>query len=180
MNTNKKKKSLKPRKKPDKLIMGIVFLFIAIVATIFILVLPDNKENKTVPEAYKFTKDGSAAFTSKDGKKLCDFVIEIADTPDKMKTGLMYMDSLSANQAMLFLYDKPDVLSFWMKNTYLPLDIIFIGADSSVVSVAENTTPFSEVGIQSKGPALLALEVNAGVAKKYNLIAGTKFSWKRD
>jgi len=155
-----------------KLYLGIAFLLIAIIAVILILILPDNdsKPNNSLAQ-YTFRKEGTASFQDK-----AFFDIEIAETPDEMKTGLMYRDSLSTNQAMLFIYDIPDILSFWMKNTYLPLDIVFIGPDSSIVSIGENTTPFSEQSVVSKGPAQYVLEINSGLASAYGLKIGDKFS----
>jgi uncharacterized membrane protein (UPF0127 family) len=165
----------------NKLYLGIAFLIIAIIAVILILVLPDNVSKPMNGFAqYAFKKEGTALFLDKSERIIAFFDIEIAETPDEMKTGLMYRDSLSLKQAMLFIYDKPDILSFWMKNTYLPLDMVFIGADSSIVSIGEKTTPFSEQSIVSKGPAQFVLEINAGLASAYGLKIGDKFSWARD
>jgi hypothetical protein len=165
----------------SKFNVGIGFLVIAAVATILIMVLPDSgKQSSEENLSYEFVKHGTAAFFDKDGIEICSFDIEIADTAETMSTGLMYRDSLAVNQAMLFLYEKPDILSFWMKNTYLPLDIIFIGPDSTIVSIGKETTPFSEASVVSKGPSQYVLEVNAGISDKFNLNIGDKFSWKRD
>jgi uncharacterized membrane protein (UPF0127 family) len=165
----------------NKLYLGIAFLFIAIVAVVLILILPDKASGKNdIPSEYTFKKEGTASFSDKSGNLLANFDIEIAETPDEMKIGLMYRDSLSSNQAMLFIYEKPDVLSFWMKNTYLPLDIVFIGQDSTIVSIGENTTPFSEQSLESKGPAQFVLEINAGIASSLGFKIGDKLSWTRE
>lgn len=165
----------------SKLYIGIGFLIIATVAVTLIILLPDKKTDlqdgivKT-----SFTKHGTASFFDKKGNLIVDFEIEIADTKEAMSQGLMYRESIEPNQAMLFVYDEPQVLSFWMKNTYIPLDMIFISADSIIVSIHPNSIPFSEEQISSYGPALYVLEVNAGIAQKYDLQPGDKFVWRRD
>lgn len=164
----------------NKLYLGIFFLFIAVIALILIFVLPDKKTNNESNEQYTFTKEGTAYISSQEGIVKCRFDIEIADTPERLSTGLMYRDSMSVNQAMLFVFDKSEQRSFWMKNTYLPLDIVYISKDSTIVSVSENTTPFSEQTVMSKGPALYVLEINAGLYKQYGLETGDKFYWQRD
>jgi uncharacterized membrane protein (UPF0127 family) len=173
-------KSIKPGKHLSKLCIGIGFLFVAVIATGLIFFLPDKTSMQAETNSYHFKRNGTASFYGANGAILCDFKIEIADTPESMKTGLMYRDSLGIDEGMLFVYDKPDILSFWMKNTYLPLDIIFIGSDSTIVSMAQRTTPYNEQAVDSKSPSQFALEVNAGVAAKFNLQLGNRFSWSRD
>lgn len=165
-----------------KLYLGIGFLVVAIICLALIFVLPDKqveKKDQVSKEKYVFTQQGMASFFDKEGKQKCRFIIEIADTPEKQKQGLMYRESMYDYQAMLFVNDKADNQSFWMKNTYLPLDIIFIGSDSTIVSISENTTPFSEEKLLSEGPAQFVMEVNAGQASVNNLKKGDKFIWKK-
>jgi len=163
-----------------QLYLGIFFLFLAMIATLIVVLMPKDNPKAQAEETYKFTKQGIAMFYNKDGSEKCRFEIEIADTEEKQKTGLMYRDSMAVNQAMLFTFNKPDNQSFWMKNTYLPLDIVYIGPDSVIVSIGENTKPFSEEQVNSNGLAQYVLEINAGLSQKLNLKAGDKFSWKKD
>ncbi|MFO7659501.1 MAG: DUF192 domain-containing protein [Candidatus Cloacimonadaceae bacterium] len=164
-----------------RLYIGIGFIIIAVVALLLIMLLPDNitDKNDSVSQ-YIFEKHGTASFFDKTGAELCSFDIEIAESLEKQTIGLMYRDSLAANQAMLFPYPDDDIRIFWMKNTYLPLDIIFIAGDSTIVSITKNTTPFDETGMQSKAPARFVLEVNAGISDRFNLQPGHKFSYTRD
>jgi len=163
-----------------RLYWGLGFLVIAIIAFALILILPDKTTpNQPEDKIPVFSKHGTASFMDTNGKTLATFDIEIADTPDKLKQGLMYRDSLARNQAMLFLMPANEPQSFWMKDTYLALDIIFIAADSSIVSISANTRPFSEEQLQSTGPALYVLEINAGLASKFNLKPGDRFVWSR-
>lgn len=100
--------------------------------------------------------------------------VEIADTPQKRSFGLMYRKDLPQSHGMLFLFPREAPLSFWMKNTPLPLDIIYINAARTVVSIAANTTPFSEEPLPSAGPAQFVLEVNAGFCQKHGIIVGAR------
>lgn len=100
--------------------------------------------------------------------------VEIADTPGKRSFGLMYRRDLPEHQGMLFLFPREAPLSFWMKNTPLPLDIIYINAARTIVSIAANTTPFSERPLPSGSPAQFVLEVNAGFCHKYGITTGAR------
>ncbi len=100
--------------------------------------------------------------------------VEIADTPTKRNFGLMYRRDLPQSHGMLFLFPHEEPLSFWMKNTPLPLDIIFINAARTIVGIAANTTPFSEIPLPSQGPAQFVLEVNAGFCQRNGIAAGAQ------
>jgi uncharacterized membrane protein (UPF0127 family) len=100
--------------------------------------------------------------------------VELALTREQLGRGLMWRDDLASDAGMLFVFGDDVARSFWMKNTPLPLDIIFIDAEGKVVNVAENTTPFSTAPIRSAGPARYVLEVNAGFARRHGIVAGSK------
>jgi len=94
---------------------------------------------------------------------------EIADTPEKRRTGLMYRRELGEGRGMLFVFPHEEPLTFWMKNTPLSLDIIFIGAARKVVHVVEHARPYSEKQLPSKQPARFVLEVPAGFCKRQGI-----------
>jgi uncharacterized membrane protein (UPF0127 family) len=100
--------------------------------------------------------------------------VELALSGEQRSRGLMWRDQLDADAGMLFVFSHNRELSFWMKNTPLPLDIIYIGADRRVVSVAEKTTPYSLTSIPSRGRAKYVLEVNAGLARAHGVGVGTR------
>jgi uncharacterized membrane protein (UPF0127 family) len=100
------------------------------------------------------------------------FHVEIADDDQEREQGLMYRRSMAADHGMLFDFNPPQAVSFWMHNTVLPLDIIFIGADGHILNVAANATPFSDANIPSDGRARAVLEINAGRAQALGIVAG--------
>lgn len=101
------------------------------------------------------------------------FSVEVADEPAEWSQGLMHRTDLARDAGMIFVFPQPRPASFWMRNTPLPLDMIFIGDDGRVVNVAERTTPFSEQAVLSDGLVRAVLEVNAGLAERFGVEAGT-------
>ncbi len=99
------------------------------------------------------------------------FQVWIAENEQSRAQGLMFIKELAANQGMLFLFDRPRFTSFWMKNTYLSLDIIFIDPAGLVVNVAKDTTPLSIESVESAAPVTAVLELNAGTAERIGLKA---------
>lgn len=108
------------------------------------------------------------------GDQRNSFTVEIADTPGKKMSGLMYRKEMADDAGMLFVFDELQEIIMWMKNTYIPLDIIFIDETAHINYIAENTTPLSTKIIQSKNLAIAALEVNAGTAKRLSIRIGDK------
>lgn len=102
------------------------------------------------------------------------FRIEIAATPQTRATGLMFRKALDPDYGMLFDFHREAPVSFWMKNTFVSLDMIFIRADGTVANVATGTTPFSEEPVSSAAPVRFVLEVVAGTASKIGLKAGDR------
>jgi uncharacterized membrane protein (UPF0127 family) len=102
------------------------------------------------------------------------FEVEMAVTPEEQETGLMYRRELADGKGMLFDLGEERPAVFWMKNTYVSLDMIFIRGDGSIASIAQNTTPLSEARIYSRGPVRGVLEVVAGTARRYGIVPGDK------
>jgi uncharacterized protein len=100
------------------------------------------------------------------------FAIELANTPGERALGLMYRRALPTDAGMLFIYGQPQPLTMWMRNTIIPLDMIFIGADGKVHRIESHTEPFSTQLISSEGAVQGVLEVNAGTAAAIGLKAG--------
>jgi uncharacterized protein len=102
------------------------------------------------------------------------FSVELALTPEEQSRGLMYRRSLPEGQGMLFDFKRDQETSFWMKNTYVPLDIIFIRSDGRIHRIAENTEPLSERLVSSNGPVRAVLEVVAGTTRKLGIAPGDR------
>ena len=102
------------------------------------------------------------------------FAVELAVTPEQQAKGLMFRRELPEGQGMLFDFQKEQPASFWMKNTYISLDMIFIRADGRILRIAENTVPLSEALVSSGGPVRAVLEVIAGTARKLGIAAGDR------
>lgn len=102
------------------------------------------------------------------------FNVEVADTPEAREKGLMHRTSMPRDQGMLFDFGRTDVVEMWMKNTYIPLDMIFIRADGVIASVAQNTTPHSLSIISSQTPVRAVLELNGGLAGELGIKPGDR------
>ncbi len=99
---------------------------------------------------------------------------EIADTPETRATGLMFRRSLDADAGMLFVYDTPQNITMWMRNTYISLDMIFADVRGRIIRIARNTEPFSTDIIAAGGLAKVVLEVPAGTARRLKLKPGDR------
>lgn len=105
------------------------------------------------------------------------YVAEVARTPEQQARGLMYRRTMPRNVGMLFPFPQPRAASFWMMNTYLPLDIIFVSPQGRVLNVGEGV-PLSTATVESTGPASAVLELNRGESKRIGLAPGDRISWQ--
>lgn len=111
------------------------------------------------------------------GSKVHRFRVELARTGAEQARGLMFRDRMGANEGMLFPLDRPRMAAFWMKNTVIPLDIIFIGTDGRILNIAANTVPYSLDSVISEGTAKAVLELNGGRAAQLGIAAGDRVEW---
>jgi uncharacterized membrane protein (UPF0127 family) len=100
------------------------------------------------------------------------FTVEIADTDATRERGLMFRKHLAGDQGMLFDFKTPQPVAFWMKNTLIPLDMLFIASDGHVISIARQATPMSEAPIPSGGDVLAVLEIRGGRAAEIGIQPG--------
>ena len=115
--------------------------------------------------------DPRAIVSTKSGKEYAARV-EIADTPAKREMGLQYRRELAEDQGMLFLFPAEETLTFWMKNTPIPLDIIFIGSDLKIVGIVRDAVPFSTTTRSVGVPSRFVLEIKGGLAKQKGIEVG--------
>ncbi len=105
------------------------------------------------------------------------FTVEVARTPEQQAQGLMHRQSLAPDRGMIFPYDRPTDASFWMKNTLIPLDMIFIRPDGTIARIAENTVPMSLDPVPSLEPVSAGLELAGGRSAELGIKPGDKVEW---
>jgi uncharacterized membrane protein (UPF0127 family) len=115
---------------------------------------------------------GTIVFKTETGEH--SFDIEVMTTNGERAKGLMFRRSLPAKSGMLFVYDRPQAATMWMKNTYIPLDMVFIAEGGTVHRIEANTEPFSTATISSEGDIIAVLELNAGEAARIGLKRGDR------
>ena len=112
------------------------------------------------------------------GDKKLPFKVELADTPEAQGRGLMFRTELGDNEGMIFPSKSPQTRSFWMKNTPLSLDIIFVGPDGRITNIAANTVPYSLESVASTGLASAVLELRAGRSAELGIEPGDKVEYQ--
>ena len=149
----------------NKKIILTVILFFSIVLLLIISNNKDKEENKIAKVCVK---------------QNC-FNIEIADTPEKREIGLMNREFLTLNSGMLFVFEKEGIYNFWMKNTLIPLDMIWIDGNNKIIFIKENAQPCKTKQCESFGSdkkAKYVLEINGGIAKKAGLNIGDEVEFR--
>ncbi|MFC3100047.1 DUF192 domain-containing protein [Altererythrobacter lauratis] len=111
------------------------------------------------------------------GGQVHRFRVEVAATPQDQARGLMFRTAMGADEGMIFPLQQVRMASFWMRNTVIPLDIIFIGPDNRILNIAAMTTPYSEEPIPSIAPAKAVLEINGGRAEQLGIAPGDLVEW---
>lgn len=143
----------------------------------------DSKEEMSTVlknyNAFDFKKEGELTFISKENDFISKIDIEIAEDDNSRRDGLMYRSKMSESQGMFFIFPNETFQSFWMRNTPLPLDMIFVNKKNEIVTIRKNAVPFDESSYTSTAPALYVIEVNAGYTDKFGIEEGNKITWRR-
>ncbi|MEW6702637.1 MAG: DUF192 domain-containing protein, partial [Bacteroidota bacterium] len=188
MTKNKVKVQKKQPKKNIGMQIGVTLLLIAF-ALYFILsnvLVKEETQNKDLEKAlekqtsYSFQKEGELLFTDVKGKIISKIDIEIADDDEQRQTGLMFRNKMDENQGMLFIFPTEEQQAFWMENTVLPLDIIFVNSKMEIVKIHKNAEPYSKKTLPSGKPSQYVVEVNGGYCSKFNVKEGDKIVWRRE
>lgn len=176
------------RKKDPKSIAAIIGTVLLILALIAVLTYsPSNKPapltqsstSTPQPGAYEFVKQGEVRFQTAKQDFITAIDVELAQDDSRRQLGLMYRDKMAESQGMLFIFEGDETRSFWMKNTVLSLDMIFVNSKDEIVTIHKNTTPYSEQSYASTKPAQFVIEVNAGYADRHKIKVGDKIAWNR-
>ncbi len=163
-----------------KIVSAIIMAFILFIVLFNLPQTSENGKPNVKQTSIKFQKDGELTFQKVDGEYISKIDIEIADTDDKRTRGLMDRLSMKDNRGMLFLFPYDTIQSFWMKNTVLPLDIIFVNGENIIVTIQAHAVPFDIGSYSSTKPASKVVEVNAGYAEAYGIAEGDKIVWRRN
>ena len=102
------------------------------------------------------------------------FSVEVADDPRERSQGLMHRDSMATSAGMLFVYERPQPVSFWMRNTLIPLDMIFMDETGTVQHIHENAIPLDETGIPGGNDIQYVLEINGGLSSRLGITLGSQ------
>lgn len=153
----------------------LLLLILPLIAGVVFSIVPKPSPKMSGPA---FVKQGELRFLSKDGKKIIATIdIELAANDEKRTRGLMWRRKMEENQGMLFVMEQQEIQSFWMLNTYIPLDIIFVDEQRQIVTIRSNTQPQSLDPVTSDQPALYVVEVNAGYCRKNGISVGDRIEF---
>lgn len=139
----------------------------------------DTANNKDAGKI-QFKKQGEVYFQDSTKKLVKEIDAEIAETEETRHLGLMFRENMQENQGMLFIFPNEEYQSFYMKNTIIPLDIIFINSKKQIVKIHKMTEPYSEKSLPSGKPSIYVVEVNGGFTSKYNIKEGDYIDWRRN
>jgi len=182
-NTNKRNVSKKRGKRKNSwlrlfVILGLVLAMAFLIAQPY---LSTNSQNRIDRRAeLEFKKEGQLSFFDSQNNQLIKTIdIEIAEGEYETGLGLMYRYSMSDSAGMLFIMEKEAPKNFWMKDTYISLDIIYLNRNLEIVTIQKYTQPLSEQSIPSYKKAKYVIEVNAGFCDKLNIEEGYTVSYER-
>jgi len=140
--------------------------------------LAEQAGEQTAPKSL-FRDDAALTFRDENGSDLVSVNVEIAETEEARTQGLMGRDRMAEEEGMLFIFPDQQFRSFWMANTPLPLDILFVNEAGTIVTIQRNTVPYSEESIPSTAPARYVIEVNAGFCDRHGIREGLNVHWVR-
>ena len=162
-------------------IVALVLVALAAIA----LILPrffSNESNRVqeieiTPQDIDFTRDGEVSIFKNDSL-IQTIEVEFAKNDEERALGLMYRSSMDEHQGMWFIFPEEAPRSFYMRNTEIPLDIIYLDKDKKVVSIAKNARPYDETSLPSEKPAMYVLEINGGLSDKWGIEKGDRMEVK--
>lgn len=176
--SQKKNKSEKNQKKQKKFSVKQILIVSLVVIIAGYLIFNNFIYNpKHEMEYYTFSKEGELVFSDSLGNIKTKIDIEIADDDYQRQLGLMNRKEMKENEGMLFIFPRQDWLSFWMRNTLISLDMIFVNENKQIVTIHKNTRILSDSSYPSTRPAKYVVEVVAGFTDKYNIQVGDKIDW---
>ncbi|MBE2280816.1 MAG: DUF192 domain-containing protein [Ignavibacteriaceae bacterium] len=176
---NKQRNKITKNPTPNKRNLFIGIVTVVLIGAFFILyVIQPTGEEEIVTE-YFFKKEGELVITDSMGVEKIKIDIEIADTYYERSLGLMLRSKMELNQGMLFIFPVEEMQSFWMRNTRISLDIMFINSKFEIINIHRNTRTMSDQSYPSEKPAQFVLETIAGFSDIYKIEPGDRVNWVR-
>lgn len=172
-NTEQKQTQTKKKLSIQKIVIGVI----AIAVIGFFVYNNFIKNNEQELEYYTFTKEGELTFTDSLGTLKAKIDLEIADNDYERQLGLMNRKEMKENEGMLFIFPRQDYQSFWMRNTLISLDMIFVNQQKKIITIHKNTKTLSDQSYPSSEPSMYVVEVLAGFTDKHNIQVGDKIDW---
>ncbi|TJY37251.1 DUF192 domain-containing protein [Pontimicrobium aquaticum] len=154
-------------------------LIVLALSSLLLLIVSCKEDKKIItPTKVTFKKEGELSLIKAENDSvIAMFDIEIADNEYETQTGLMNRKSMKDSNAMLFIFPDMQMRAFYMKNTLIPLDIIYLDNNKTIVSIQENAKPLDESSLPSGSPAQYVLEINGGLSQKLNIQVGDKMTF---
>ena len=179
----KNKNTMRSKSKLFQIVVGIVIIaFIILMLADLFTKKPNSSrvmEHNEQSEVYRFSKQGELSFQSTHGEYISSLDIELADNDHERGQGLMYRTDMEENQGMLFVFPYEALQSFYMKNTIISLDMIFINSKLEIVTIHQNTEPYALNSYASTSPAQYVLETVSGYTDKYKINGGDKVIFRK-
>jgi len=160
--------------------VALVLVALAAIALILPRFFGSNKTEQIVEitaDDIQFSKDGELSIFKNDSL-IQTIEVEFAKNDEERALGLMYRSSMDEHQGMWFIFPEEAPRSFYMRNTEIPLDIIYLDKDKKVVSIAKNARPYDETSLPSEKPAMYVLEINGGLSDKWGIEKGDRMEVK--
>lgn len=135
------------------------------------------QSTQSAPAVHPVSGLSVVPLTVTSGSRVHQFRVELARTPQEQAKGLMFRTQMGPDEGMIFPFDPPRGASFWMRNTVIPLDLIFVGRDGRISNIAANAVPYDETPLYSAGDAKAVLELNGGRAAQLGIKPGDRVEW---
>jgi uncharacterized membrane protein (UPF0127 family) len=153
--------------------VALSLMFVATAATV-----PACKNSGVPRPATGLADAAGPSVVVQTGEREVAFHVELARTPEERERGLMFREHLAADAGMLFVFDQPSLQTFWMKNTLIPLDMIFLSPDREIVGIVQNAEPLTLTGRGVNEPSQFVLEINGGLAARLGIRTGQRVQFR--
>ena len=135
------------------------------------------QSTQSAPAVHPVSGLSVVPLTVTSGSRVHQFRVELARTPQEQAKGLMFRTQMGPDEGMIFPFDPPRGASFWMRNTVIPLDLIFVAPDGRISNIAANAVPYDETPLLSVGKVKGVLEIPGGRAAELGIVPGDKVAW---